>query len=349
MIKKHIIQNSENIKRALNLLNELTYDSNAPLVLLVLNEAQQLVGTVTDGDIRRGLMQQSNADSIVEELMNKSFHFLQKDNYSVANLNELKAKGIWSVPLLDHDNHVLDILNLKVQKSKLPLDALIMAGGKGQRLLLLTKNVPKPMLLLGGKPIIETNIDRLIKYGIENIHVSINYLGDVITTYFDTKEKTCRLNYVRETEPLGTIGSISLIEKFENDYILLMNSDLLTDIDFEDLFNELLVNNADMIVASIPHRVAIPYAVFETEGREVKKLTEKPTYTYHSNAGIYVFKKECLKYIPKNTHYNATDLIEEMIKNNHKVVYYDVVSYWLDIGSPEDFKKAQTDYLHLNL
>jgi len=102
-------------------------------------------------------------------------------------------------------------------------------------------------------------------------------------------------------------------------------------------------------VASIPHRVAIPYAVFETKGQEIKKLTEKPTYTYHSNAGIYIIKKNCLKYVPKNTHYNATDLMEEMIRNNHKVVYYDIVSYWLDIGVPEDFEKAQNDYLHLNL
>ncbi len=348
-MEKHIIRTFENVKRALFLLNELTFKQNAPLVLLVLDEEDKLVGTLTDGDIRRGLMTQFNIETEVGELMNKSFHFLIKESYSLADIDTLKSKGIWSVPLLDNDSRVLGMINLKIQKSLLPLDALIMAGGKGQRLLPLTKSVPKPMLLVGGKPIIETNIDRLIKYGIENIHVSINYLGDVITSYFNSKEKNCILKYVKENEPLGTIGSISLIEEFTNDYILLMNSDLLTDIDFEDLFNDMMAQNADMIVASIPHRVAIPYAVFETKGREITKLTEKPTYTYHSNAGIYIFKKECLKYVPFNTHYNATDLMEIMIEKKHKVVYYDVVSYWLDIGSHEDFEKAQSDFLHLNL
>ena len=348
-MEKHIIKTSETIKKALQLLNALTYMQNAALVLLVQDEKKKVVGTLTDGDIRRGLMQHFNVDTKVEKLMNRSFHFLIKDKYTITDINALKAKGIWSVPVLTKEMKVCKILNLRVQKSKLPLDALIMAGGRGQRLMPLTKNVPKPMLKVGGKPIIETNIDRLIKYGIENINLSINYLGNVIESYFDKKEKSCRLNYVKEGEPLGTIGSITLIDKIENDYVLLMNSDLLTDIDFEDMFNEMLVNKADMIVASIPHRVAIPYAVFETEGREIMKLTEKPTYTYHSNAGIYIFKKSCIKYVPKNEHFNATDLLEKMIKKKHKVVYYDVVSYWLDIGSPEDFQKAQTDYLHLNL
>ena len=348
-LEKHKIKKDSYLTDALKQLNDLTYIPNAPLVLLVIEENGVLVGTVTDGDIRRALMGGSKIDSAIADCMRKDFSFLKQGHYGTREVNELKNKQIWSVPVVDQDGRVVDLFNLKFKKSLLPVDVVMMAGGKGQRLYPLTKNIPKPMLQVGGKPILEINIDRLIKFGVQNINVSVNYLSEVITTYFESQPKECKLTFVKEVEPLGTLGSITLVEHFEHDYVLLMNSDLLTDIDYEDMLSDMISNNADMVVASIPYRVAIPYAVFGTKGRTIKRLSEKPTYTYHSNAGIYLFKKEFLRFIPSQSFYNATDLLEMMIEAEHNVMYYDIIGYWLDIGSPEDFEKAQTDIAHLKL
>jgi dTDP-glucose pyrophosphorylase len=346
---KHTIHHSKSLKDALSALNDLTYVEQAPLVLLVIDETGVLKGTLTDGDIRRSLVKGKGTETSVVESMNKDFRFLTESKYGVSDLQKLKQEQIWSIPILDSEGRLIQLINLKNKLTILPIDAVIMAGGKGQRLYPLTKDVPKPMLKVGGKPIIEINIDRMIKSGIQNINVSVNYLANVIINYFTEEQKECNLKFVQETEPMGTVGSITLVNEIMNDYILLMNSDLLTDINFEDFFTTLKDNSADMIVASVSHRVSVPYAVFEVDGLEVKKLVEKPTYSYHSNAGIYLLKKEMLKYVPQNTFFNATDLLEKLIEQKHKVIYYDLVGYWLDIGSPQDFEKAQKDVLHLNL
>jgi len=348
-MEKHIISPESSIKEALNKINELTFLKDAPLLLLVVDKDYKLIGTLTDGDIRRGLMKSDNLMVPVSTIMNTNFHFIKRNKEAVSEFNKLKKMEIWSVPLLDDDFKILELINLKVQKSILPVDAVIMAGGKGQRLYPLTKDTPKPMLKVGEKPIIQINVERLLKYGINKVNISVNYLAEVIENYFESHFSTNQISFVKELVPMGTLGSISLIEQFNNDYVLLMNSDLLTDIDFEDFFEELLRNKADMVIASIPHRMAVPYAVFETDGKEIKKLSEKPTYTYHANAGIYLFKKEFLKFVPKNSFFNATDLVQLMIDNKCKVIYYDIVGYWLDIGSPEDFEKAQQDVNHLEL
>ncbi|MCX6181188.1 MAG: nucleotidyltransferase family protein [Bacteroidetes bacterium] len=347
-VDKHIIPLNKNLKEALSILNALTIEEEAPTVLFIVSE-EILQGTLTDGDIRRGLMKGATMDTPIKELMNSKYRFLTKGKFGFFELNELRKKQIFLIPVLDDKGRICDLYNLNHQKSILPIDAVIMAGGRGQRLYPLTKDIPKPMLKVGDKPILEINVDRLIEFGVQNIHISVNYLSDVIISYFEQKNKKCSLNFVKENEPLGTIGSITLVDEFHNDYVLLMNSDLLTDVNFEDLLVHLIENKADMIVVSIPYRVAIPYAVMETKGIEINKLVEKPIYTYHSNGGIYLFKKEFLKYIAKNTFFNATDLMQIMIDSNHKVIYYDLIGYWLDIGSPEDYEKAQSDILQLNL
>jgi NDP-sugar pyrophosphorylase family protein len=163
----------------------------------------------------------------------------------------------------------------------------------------------------------------------------------------DGSSKKLNIQYVREKQFLGTIGSSSLIETFENDTVLIMNSDLLTNIDYEDMYNEFMAQDADLIVASIPYNVSIPYAVLETKDGKISGLKEKPTYTYYSNAGIYMVKRSLMDIIPKNEKYDATDLIEDLIKKSKKVIPYSITSYWLDIGKHEDFEKAQIDIKHI--
>jgi NDP-sugar pyrophosphorylase family protein len=262
----------------------------------------------------------------------------------------IKENGIKIVPVLDTNGKLVKVLNFELIKALLPIDAVIMAGGKGTRLMPLTENTPKPMLRIGDKPIIEYNIDHLKKYGIFNQHLSIKYLGDQLINYFkDGSSKDLKIFYINEDKPLGTIGAVSKINNFENDYILVMNSDILTDIDYSDLFNKMIQEDADMVVSTTSYDVKVPYGILETNGIEITNLVEKPTYTYHSNAGIYLIKREHLRLIPKNTHFNATELMLELIEQNYKVVHFPIPGYWLDIGKHIDFEKAQEDIKHLKL
>ena len=223
-----------------------------------------------------------------------------------------------------------------------------MAGGEGTRLRPLTLDTPKPLLKVGNKPIIQYNIERLKTFGVRNMTLTIKYLGHKLVEYFgDGGELELNIKYIEENNPLGTIGSVSLIEKFYNDYVLVMNSDILTNIDYEDVFKELLEKGGDMIVATTPYEVQIPYGVIETDGDAIIALKEKPTFTYYSNAGIYIFKKKYIDLIPKNKHFNATDLMEALYSSGKKVVHYPILDYWLDIGKHHDFEKAQKDIEHI--
>ena len=225
-----------------------------------------------------------------------------------------------------------------------------MAGGKGRRLLPLTSKIPKPLLPVGNKPIIEYNIDRLSYYGIKKINISINHMKEKIVEYFgDGSSMGLEINYLEEQKPMGTIGSLSTVKNFLNDYVLVMNSDLLTNIDLEDFFIDFLKNEADMSVVCTSYEVKIPYGIFELENINIKGIVEKPKYNYFSNAGIYIFKKEVLNEIEKNIPFNATDLIEKLIRKNKKIISYKFPGYWLDIGKMIDYEKAQSDIENIKL
>lgn len=217
-----------------------------------------------------------------------------------------------------------------------------MAGGRGKRLSPLTDTIPKPMLDLGGMPIIERNIDRLISFGIKKIYVSVKYLGEQIVEHLgDGSLKGVSIEYIWEDKPLGTAGALSLVEEFKSDYVLLMNSDLLTNANFEDLYKTLLNEKADMAVASTEYKVDVPYAIFETKGNQVIDFKEKPSKVYHANAGIYILKKSLIEKIPQDSFFDITDLMENLVKSGGKLVYCPIIGYWIDIGKPADYKQAQ--------
>jgi NDP-sugar pyrophosphorylase family protein len=254
------------------------------------------------------------------------------------------------VPVLDQNECIVNVLNLKHHTSYLPIDAVIMAGGRGERLRPLTDSVPKPLLPISGKPIIEYNLDRLKDFGIEDIWISVNYLSEQIMDRFkEGADKSMNLKYVQESNSLGTAGALSLIDGFSHDTILLMNSDLLTNINFEEFFLFFQEQEADLAVACISYQVNIPYAVIEEDNFQIKGFKEKPTYTHFTNAGIYLMKREMLEYIPKNEFFNATDLMQNLIETHKKVVSYPMLGYWLDIGKHEDYQKAQEDIKHIKL
>lgn len=342
--REHLILSGNKIKDALIILNELANDS----ILFVVDENEKLIGSLTDGDVRRGLLKGFTIDSIVDEIIQEDPRYIVKGENNIDKIIEYREGNFRIIPVVDENRRVVNVINFRNIRSYLPIDAVIMAGGKGERLKPLTNETPKPLLKVGNKAIMEHNLDRLAMFGIDDFWVSVKYLGEQIERYFGQgTEKNIKIEYVWENEPLGTIGSVSTIDNFEHDYILVTNSDLLTNVDYEIFFLEFLEQGADMAVLTIPYQVNIPYAVLDTYNGEVKSFKEKPTYTYYSNGGIYLMKKEVLRLIPKNTFFNATDLIEVLIKNSGKVISFPFSGYWLDIGKHEDFEKAREDIKHL--
>lgn len=338
--KDHLILSGSNVKQALILLNELAHDA----ILFVVDEQGQLLGALTDGDVRRGLIKGYTTESIVDEIIQKNPRYITKGENNLDKIIEYRDGNFRILPVLDENHRVVNIINFRKIRSYLPIDAVIMAGGRGQRLRPLTDSVPKPLLKVGNKAIMEHNLDRLTLFGIDDFWVSVKYLGEQIENHFGSgKEKNIKIEYVWEDEPLGTIGAISKINNFKHDYVLVTNSDLLTNIDYEQFFLDFISQNADLAVLTIPYQVNIPYAVLETNDGTVKSFKEKPTYTYYSNGGIYLMKKEMLDFIPKATFFNATDLMEELIRNNLKVISFPFSGYWLDVGKHEDFEKAHID------
>lgn len=341
---KYLISNKASIKEALLSLNQL---SNEVLTLFVIDENKIMLGTLTDGDIRRKLIEGWNLSDSITSVMNPNFHYIRKNNIDVQKIKLIKNNGIVLIPVLDENNRICQIFNLKKKKSILPFDVVLMAGGKGERLRPLTENVPKPLLLVGDKCIIDHNIDRLIDFGINNINVTVNYLKEQIIDHFRDPRNETQINCITEPCYLGTIGSIKFIQSFYNNYILVMNSDLFTNINYEDLFLHFINNDADMSVVAVPYTVSIPYGVFDLDGRNITGIQEKPVFNYYANAGIYLFKKELLDHIPDNEFFNATDFIDVLVEKGYKVIRFPLTGYWIDIGKHEEYKKAQELVKHM--
>lgn len=344
---KHLFPINGSVRDALIQLDQLASDA----ILMMVDEENHLVGSLTDGDLRRGFIKGLGFDNLLEEFIQPDPKFIFENEYDQDKITEFKNRNFKIVPILNQNRQIVDILNFRYRTTLLPVDAVLMAGGEGKRLRPLTEKTPKPLLLVGDKPIIEHNVDRLSNVGIENVYLSVNYLGEQLEAYFgDGSSKGINISYVRENKPLGTIGSVLLVEKFQHEDILVMNSDLLTNIDFADFYKFFKDSDADMAVAATTYQVDVPYAVLEAdEHQRVKSLKEKPKYMYFSNAGIYLIKKELLSMIPKGEFYDITDLMEKVLEMDYTLITYPINGYWLDIGKHEDYKKAQEDIKHLKL
>lgn len=338
--KNHLITADLSVKEALKKLDNLASDA----ILFLVDDESKLIGSLTDGDIRRGIINGASIDQPLIDFIQPNPKYILKNNYNINEIISYRNDYLKIIPVVDSLHRVVNIINYRTKKSYLPIDAIIMAGGRGQRLQPLTDTTPKPLLKIGEKPIIEYGIDRLNQFGINNIWISLNYLGEQIQNHFGNGEnKNIKIEYVREKEALGTIGAASKINRFENDYILVTNSDLLTNVDYEHFFIEFIKECADFAVLTIPYQVSVPYAILETENNIIQNFKEKPTYTYYANGGIYLMKKEMLDHIPKDTFFNSTDLMEKLISEKYKVISYPFLGYWLDVGKHEDFKKANQD------
>lgn len=347
IVQKHTIFNKQKVRDALIRLDELASDA----ILFVVDENNKLLGSLTDGDLRRGFIKGLGFEDPLLSFLQPNPAYVIEGDYVLEKLEEYKIKNFKIIPILNLSHQIVDVINFRSTKTIIPADAIIMAGGEGKRLRPLTLNTPKPLLKVGEKPIIEHNVDRLSNFGIKNIHISVNYLANQLREYFlNGSTKGLNIQYVQEKKPLGTIGSILLVEEFKHEDIIVMNSDILTNIDFADFYKSYRLSEAAMAVAATPYHVDIPYAVLEVDQfNGVTSLKEKPRYTYYSNAGIYILKKDLLNIIPHDTFFDITDLMDKIIELKFKLVTYPINGYWLDIGKHEDYIKAQEDIKHIKL
>ena len=346
-MKNHIINQDLTLIEALSHINGVAPE---PLVLFVVDSQERMVGTLTDGDSRRALIAGAAVSDKVEKIMHRDFNYMKvEDIEDVKEIKRQRDLKMRLVPVLDAEKHIVEIINLEKYNSRLPFDAVLMAGGKGERLRPLTLETPKPLLKVGDKCIIDHNIDRLISYGVKHISVTVNYLKEQLEEHFSEPRGDVKVHTVREPKFLGTIGSIRFVPEFFNDTILVMNSDLFTNINYEDFYLHFKEHDADMSVAAVPYSVQVPYGIFKIEDRRnITGLVEKPTYDYYANAGIYLIKKSAMDLIPEDTFFNATDLIEALIAQGRKVIRFPLNGTWIDIGTPQEFRRANDMVKHMH-
>ena len=341
---KYVIDKSSSVRDAIVKLDTL---SGSGILTLFVTDGKKMIGTLTDGDIRRYLIENESLNTSVVEIMKHDYCYIYQNEKNIQKIRDFRKAGIKLLPCIDENGILLKIYDLKQKKSVLPIDAVLMAGGKGERLRPLTEKIPKPLLMVGEKSIIDYNVDNLIYYGVENIHVTTNYLAEQIENHFKESRQGIIINCIREKKFNGTIASVKLIPEIKNDEVLVMNSDLFTNINFEDFYCYFLEKKADMLIAAIPYSVNVPYGIFELDNGNIQGINEKPTYNYYANAGIYLIKTYLLDYIQSDKFFDATDFIDLLISKNKKVISYPLTGYWIDIGKITDYQKAQEIAKHI--
>lgn len=342
---RHIIDIDSTLLQALERLNALPGGS---MTLFATDAEGHIAGSVTDGDIRRALISGSALTSPVRKAMRSHFVALHEGDDPLAVLGECRRRGIRLLPRLGSDGSLVEIIDLNRVHSILPLSAILMAGGKGERLRPATLTTPKPLLQIEGKAIIDYNVEALAAAGITDITVTTRYLADMISEHFSRPVAGVKVKCVLEDRPLGTIGSARLAGLPAEGCSIVMNSDLITTISFEELYLKHRDSNAEATVAVIPYQVSVPYAILTLDGDRVSGIAEKPSYSYYANAGIYIFNNRLLNSLEPDTRTDATDLIEQVIARGGRVSYYPIKGTWIDVGSPVDFRQATELMRHHN-
>ena len=317
-------------------------------ILFVLSNQQKLIGTITDGDIRRGILNGIPLSGKTNDFMQKDF-VTSNDFDSIDEIHEKIAKNdLIAVPDLDKQGIILTLYTNKKfvetpQKMNNPI--LLMAGGMGSRLAPLTNEIPKPLLKVGNKPIIETIMENFIKSGFSNLFISTFYKRDKIKNFIGNGDKwEIEVSYVEESEPLGTAGCLSLLPNTIEDPLIVMNGDVLTKINIKSLLDYHASMEAAITMCSRDFSYQVPYGVITSNDGLFEKITEKPINSSQVSAGIYVINPGVLKNIEKNKFLDMPTLINDSAKNNLKVAVFPIHEYWLDIGQKRDFERAQIDF-----
>lgn len=343
-----LIKANSTIREALEIIN-----NEALRVVLVINEHHELLGVVTDGDIRRGILDNLSLAAPVTEVMNTSPVTADVSTSREKLASLMESKGILSIPILSQGKVVgLETLQGVLSKPKYDNPVFIMAGGFGTRLKPLTDNCPKPMLPIGGKPMLETVIRGFINAGFSNFYISTHYMPEQIKAYFGDGEKLgINIQYVHEDMPLGTGGALGLLPNDlpEDLPLIMINGDILTKVDFQRLLEFHSDNGADATMCVREYDYQIPYGVINGEGNKITSMVEKPVQRFFVNAGIYVVSPQVIQSVPKNHAIDMPTLLEQHMRERNNILMFPIHEYWLDIGRMDDFNRAQADIHTLGL
>lgn len=338
------IDQNATVREALTVL-----DQQAMQIVLVVDDQRHLIGTVTDGDIRRGLLRGETLDSLIATVTNQNPTVGLESETEMVWRQHIKRRSLRHLPILNDDNQIVALYYHKTQSTpRRNNPVVLMLGGLGMRLRPLTETIPKPMLPVGNQPILETIVKHIADQGFTEFYFCINYLGEKIRQYFgDGSRWGIHITYIEETKPMGTAGALSLLPtdvKGQSDPLIVMNGDLLTKVDFRSLleFHQEHSNCVTTCVREYSHQV--PYGVIEMEGPYINQLVEKPIYRYFVNAGIYCLSPQVLAKIPDNEFFDMPTLVDDLIADEQKSGGFPLTEYWMDIGHIPDYEQAQADY-----
>ncbi|MFC4237026.1 nucleotidyltransferase family protein [Thalassospira xianhensis] len=317
-------------------------------VIVVVDENRRLIGTITDGDIRRALLAGKSMNELAGNIAHKNALILPPNSTAAQQRHAMQQRVVRQVIIVDDQNHVLDIITMDSLSSSKPVSnkVFLMAGGLGTRLRPLTETIPKPMLHVGGKPILQTTIEKFVDEGFEDFYIAVNYLPEIIKSHFGNGERfNCNITYIQETKRMGTCGALSLIQEAVQEPIVVMNGDLLTHMRIRNIIDFHNNHSACATMAVREYHFQVPFGVVEIDDCNIKSISEKPEQSFHVNAGIYVVSPEVLRYIPSDTFYDMTTLFEDLKETNLRTVAFPLHEYWIDIGCKEQLEKANDEYL----
>lgn len=330
------------IKEALQII-----DNGALQIALVVNENDILLGTLTDGDIRRGLLKGLDLNSSIESIIFKTPTIAKISETKEEILKLALSKKLHQIPIVDERGKILGIQEIEelIKPKDKTNKVILMVGGLGTRLRPLTENTPKPMLKVGNKPILQTIVEKFAEYGYTNIVMCVNYKSHMIQDYFgDGKDFGVNIEYILENQRMGTAGALSLLKDKPNESFFVMNGDLLTNINFEHLHNYHLATNSIGTMCVREYDFQVPYGVVNIKDSKIASIEEKPTHKFFVSAGIYMLSPEVLEYIPENQFYDMPTLFEKIISKGKNAISFPLREYWLDIGRIEEYKKANEEY-----
>lgn len=344
--KNTLLSPSNSIRDALRII-----DAEALRIALVVDVEMKLLGVVTDGDIRRGLLKSALLDNCVTDVMNKSPIVADVGTSRKDLLKLMTSKSLLAIPLVESGRIVgLETLQ-RFETHRYDNPVFIMAGGFGTRLRPLTDNCPKPMLKVGDKPMLEIMISSFIKCGFTNFYISTHFMPEIIQEYFgDGSKWNVQITYVHEEQPLGTGGALGLLPKDVPELpLVLINGDILTNVDFERMLEFHNKNHAVATMCVRDYEYQVPFGVINGDGNKIISMVEKPVQRFFVNAGIYVVSPEVWRSVSYNTRIDMPTLLEQFINLQANVMMFPIHEYWLDIGRMEDYRRAQTDILNLEL
>lgn len=340
--KKVLLKPTSTIKEALRVI-----DSGAIQIALVIDENEKLLGTLTDGDIRRGLLNNLELSDVIESIIYTSPTVCTINDSKEAILEIAVAKKIYQIPIVDEKGRLVgveevdELLKIESKSNKV----VLMVGGLGTRLRPLTEHTPKPMLKVGNKPILETIILNFKKHGFTNVILSVSYKSEIIEEYFgDGSSFGVNIEYIHEDKRMGTAGALSLIRDKLNEPFFVMNGDLLTNINFENMMNYHLSNKSIATMGVREYDFQVPYGVVNIEKENIISIEEKPVHKFFVSGGIYALDSKVLEFIPDDMFYDMPTLFEKMIEKSFKTISFPIHEYWLDIGRIEEYEKANNEY-----